>query len=278
MNVQEVNKSVQNLYSISVRKLACVTVALPFFALFVCFITAYIFQFDDVHETHCRVCTLVCVFLIFNSNDLIDPCFCDQVFNVIPSISAVTGITPQTYLWRISVALHIGPRIIVAHLYRNYFSYLLSLDTAPQNRFKQFFVSSCFWFNIVELSSLCGTTYISNRENYREHFSNINNSKSTAIILNFFFFTFSAIHEKLFIVFMVCSLMFMFTMTLSFKMMHPAMTKVQNVSYKLKLSLLITSLVSTVTLILFFMKHRFYCHDLGLYSRCIGFLNLIRFE
>ncbi|XP_065215907.1 post-GPI attachment to proteins factor 2-like [Planococcus citri] len=214
MNAPEVNKSVQNLYSVSVRKLACVTVALPFFALFVCFITAYIFQFDDVHETHCRV------------------------FNVIPSISAVTGITPQTYLWRISVALHIGPRIIVAHLYRNYFSYLLSLDTAPTSVFKRVFVSSCFWFNIVELSSLCGVTYISNRENY-------------------------PIHEKLFIVFMVCSLMFMLTMSLSYKMMHPTMTKVQNISYKVKLSLLITSLLSTVTLILFFMKHRFYCHDLA---------------
>lgn len=39
----------------SVRRLAFITIALPFSALVICFITAYIFRYDDVHETHCRV-------------------------------------------------------------------------------------------------------------------------------------------------------------------------------------------------------------------------------
>lgn len=93
---------------------------------------------------------------------------------MIPSISAITGITPQTYLWRISVALHIGPRIVVAHLYKNYFKYLANIAVDSSSWFKKLFISSCYWFNIVELSSLCGVTYISNRENYRkfEHLKN----------------------------------------------------------------------------------------------------------
>lgn len=203
-----------SLYDVSVRKLAFVTVALPFLTLFFCFITAYIFRYDDVHETHCKV------------------------FNVIPSISAITGITPQTYLWRISVALHIGPRIVVAHLYKNYFKYLANIAVDSSSWFKKLFISSCYWFNIVELSSLCGVTYISNRENY-------------------------PVHEKLFITFMVCSLTYMCTMTWAFKTVHPSMTNGQNLSFQLKRGLLITSIISTITLILFFLKHRLYCHDLA---------------
>ncbi|XKL66911.1 hypothetical protein PGB90_010331 [Kerria lacca] len=127
---------------LSIRKLAFITVALPFIALFLCFVTAYVFRYDDVHETHCRV------------------------FNVIPSISAITGITPQTYLWRICIALHIGPRILVAHLYKNYLSNLAKITLNSNAWIKKFFISSCYWFNMIELSSLCGVTYVSNRENY----------------------------------------------------------------------------------------------------------------
>lgn len=37
-----------------------------------------------------------------------------QVYNIIPSISSITGISPQRYLWRICIALHISPRLIVS--------------------------------------------------------------------------------------------------------------------------------------------------------------------
>lgn len=96
-----------------------------------------------------------------------------QVFNVIPSISAITGITPQTYLWRICIALHIGPRILVAHLYKNYLSNLAKITLNSNAWIKKFFISSCYWFNMIELSSLCGVTYVSNRENYRKYNINV---------------------------------------------------------------------------------------------------------
>lgn len=42
------------------------------------------------------------------------------MYNIIPSISAITGVSPQRYLWRISVAFHIGPRLIIAAVTKSY--------------------------------------------------------------------------------------------------------------------------------------------------------------
>lgn len=91
-----------------------------------------------------------------------------QVYNVIPSISAITGISPQRYLWRICVALHIGPRIVIAFVYNTY--YLSRLPTIPKDDQAKYrrLLSICYWLNVIEISSLLGVTYVSNRENYRE--------------------------------------------------------------------------------------------------------------
>lgn len=83
------------------KEICVVTAALPMVTLFICFVSAYIFQSEEIHETHCRV------------------------YNVIPSISAITGVSPQRYLWRICVALHIGPRFAIAAVYRNYYRCIL---------------------------------------------------------------------------------------------------------------------------------------------------------
>lgn len=42
-------------YMLSFKHLCLVTVLCPLAALLICFVTAYIFQYDDIHETHCRV-------------------------------------------------------------------------------------------------------------------------------------------------------------------------------------------------------------------------------
>lgn len=42
-------------FDLSLRKLAYVGVSLPLITLLTCLVTAYVFQYDDVHETHCRV-------------------------------------------------------------------------------------------------------------------------------------------------------------------------------------------------------------------------------
>lgn len=69
---------------------------------------------------------------------------------------------------------------------------------------------------------------------------------------------FSAVHEKIFIAFMISSLMYMLTTVRLGRLVTP---NAQSLRYKQ--ALFITSLISTVGLIIFFLKHRLLCHDLG---------------
>ncbi|XP_059484321.1 post-GPI attachment to proteins factor 2-like [Neocloeon triangulifer] len=198
-------------FAVSFKQLCVVTVSLPIFGLFVCFVTAYIFQQDQIHETHCKV------------------------YNVIPSISAITGISPQRYLWRICVALHIGPRIVIALVYNTYYlSRLPNIPVEHQAKYKRL-LSICYWLNVIEIASLLGVTYVSNRENY-------------------------PLHEKMFICFMICSLSHMLVVLRTFNILKPQLTENEKQSYDLKRFLFAASLVSTLGLLIFFVKHRFMCH------------------
>jgi hypothetical protein len=103
-------------------------------------------------------------------NPSVNMAFIFQVYNVIPSISAVTGVSPQRYLWRVCVAFHIGPRIIIASMYHTYYHSLLSTQSPslshPSSRGFQL-LNIAYWLSLIEIAALCGVTYISNRENYR---------------------------------------------------------------------------------------------------------------
>lgn len=43
----------------SFHDICVVTAMLPLFTLLCCFVSAYVFQADEVHETHCRVSILI---------------------------------------------------------------------------------------------------------------------------------------------------------------------------------------------------------------------------
>lgn len=141
---------------VSFKKMAIGTLMLPLCSMFICFVSAYIFQNDQIHETHCRV------------------------YNIIPSISAITGISPQRYLWRVSIAVHAGPRFLVAFAYRSYYNYILAQATsdtvikASDVVTAKRLIHVCFWLSITEISALLGVTYISNRENYRKWYLTTN--------------------------------------------------------------------------------------------------------
>lgn len=211
MELNNVSTSKSSVYvAISFKKLCLATVSLPLVSLLVCFVTANIFQQDDIHETHCRV------------------------YNVLPSISAITGVSPQRYLWRISIALHIGPRLVIASVYHSYYYKILkAIEDVPVRILGCRLLNLCYWINIAEVAALCGVTYISNRENY-------------------------ALHEKIFIVFMISSLTYMMAAVRLCRLITP---NAQSLQYKQ--ALFVISLVSTVGLIIFFLKHRLLCHDLA---------------
>ncbi|KAI5732723.1 hypothetical protein M8J76_003392 [Diaphorina citri] len=193
-------------YSLPLRKLASTVVSLPLTALVVCFISAVLFQFDDVHETHCKV------------------------YNIVPSISAVTGISPQRYLWRTFIALHLAPRYLIAIVYNAQMSSALSKHKT--------LVSLSFWLSVIEVSALAGTTYISNLDNF-------------------------PLHENLFIVFMICSLLYMLVMLRVYRLAYPSMTSAQTYSFYTKLVLFVTSILATIGLVVFWFKHRRHCLDMA---------------
>uniref|UniRef100_A0A182Q073 CWH43-like N-terminal domain-containing protein n=1 Tax=Anopheles farauti TaxID=69004 RepID=A0A182Q073_9DIPT len=202
---------------IGFRDICVFTLVLPLGTLFVCFVSAYVFQPEEIHETHCRV------------------------YNIIPSISAITGVSPQRYLWRVSIALHIGPRFIIAFVYRNWYRAMLAGLNDPARVAKACrMINIVYWLNLVEISALCGVTYISNKENY-------------------------PLHEKVFIIFMTTSLSYMLATLKLLKILQPdgPQTPNEESSLRYKQAFFALSIASTVGLILFFLKHRFLCQDLA---------------
>ncbi|XP_029644403.1 post-GPI attachment to proteins factor 2-like [Octopus sinensis] len=202
------------LIRISFARFAVTTVCLPSISLLLCFFSGVLFQFYDVNETVCNVT------------------------NFIPSISAVTGITPQRYLWRICIALHCTPRFAVAFMYFNmYKGFLQSIKKEHQSLFLTL-IKVNFWLNIMENSSLIGVTYISNKENY-------------------------PIHEKIFIVFMATSLCYMLLNTILFRWTRDKVTEADEKSFKWKVLMFCSIMVATAGLLFFFVKHRFHCEPLA---------------
>ncbi|CAG4951432.1 unnamed protein product [Parnassius apollo] len=201
------------LWTCALREICLTALWLPLGALVFCYVTASIFQADDIHETHCKV------------------------YNVVPSISAITGISPQRYIWRICIAYHLGPRLLIGSLYYNYHKQRTSHITEEKARvLADKLGEACYWLNLLELFSLTGVTYVSNRENY-------------------------FIHEKIFILFMAASLLHMLCRArvgcISSDTVEPVRTN------KLVWILFYIAIAATIGLIVFFLRHRLLCRPLA---------------
>ncbi|CAG9091505.1 hypothetical protein JYU34_009723 [Plutella xylostella] len=201
------------LWKCELRRICLAALWLPLGALVFCYVTASIFQADDIHETHCRV------------------------YNVVPSISAITGISPQRYVWRICIAFHLGPRLLIGSLYYNYHNQRTALITDPNDRkTAQKLGVACYWLNLVELFALTGVTYVSNRENY-------------------------FLHEKIFIIFMIAALTHMLCRAkvgcIAKNVVEPVRTNY------LVWILYYIAIASTVGLIISFLRHRLLCRPLA---------------
>jgi hypothetical protein len=101
-----------------------------------------------------------------------------QVYNVVPSISAVTGISPGRYLWRMVIAFHLGPRLLIVS---TYYHFLLSFvdhcqraDRAAANGANPTagqlvrLLKAVYYLQVMEIVGLCGISFIHNREHYRK--------------------------------------------------------------------------------------------------------------
>ncbi|KAI8440471.1 hypothetical protein MSG28_001758 [Choristoneura fumiferana] len=201
------------LWQCGLREICIAALWLPLGALIFCYVTASVFQADDIHETHCRV------------------------YNVVPSISAITGISPQRYVWRICIAFHLGPRLLIGSIYYNYHKLRNLHITEDKARLEATQLGeACYWLNLVELCALTGVTYVSNRENY-------------------------FVHEKIFIVFMVAALFHMLCRARVGCIASDAVEPVR--TNKLVWILFYVSIAATVGLVVFFLRHRLLCRPLA---------------
>ncbi|XP_015915677.1 post-GPI attachment to proteins factor 2-like [Parasteatoda tepidariorum] len=203
------------LFTLSLRKLSLVTVTLPLASMVFCFITSMIFNFQLVNTTIC------------------------DVFNFCPSVSAITGISPQRYIWRIGVALHSTPRLLLASVY---YSHYIRKTKNVKNESKSLYehiVTLNYWFHATEIMALVGVTYISNKENY-------------------------PVHEKIFITFMAASISYMLSScALSHMSQSSNPTYLEKLSYRTKLFLCIIIALTSLGMVYFFYKHRVYCVELA---------------
>ena len=92
-----------------------------------------------------------------------------QVYNWLPTISSVIGgFTPQRYVWRICIALHASPRLMVAV---GYYSFHTSVHVGARNELYMGLAALNSLLHIVEILSLVSLSMISSTENGGEfHF------------------------------------------------------------------------------------------------------------
>ncbi|XP_027056888.1 post-GPI attachment to proteins factor 2-like [Pocillopora damicornis] len=206
--------------SIPLQRISLFLCTLPLFSFVSCVLIALVWHFDDTTKTHC------------------------QVPNYLPSISAaIGGNMPEMFIWRVAIALHCFPRILLlpSAIHKHY--------TNTQSG--RIYHLTTWWFKplnflnyileIIENGALLSMTYISSVENH-------------------------AMHEASFIVFMVCSMSYMFlSCILSGLTASKPMSKEDSSLFRKKVFAMIFNYFSFGMAVYFFFRHNWYCEP-GVYT------------
>lgn len=128
------------LFKSGLRRIAIATAFLPLFTLSACFLYSMIFDYSTVNVTICKV------------------------FNILPSLSAVTGVFPQCYVWRMGVALYCCPQILLASALPSYYRTKKTNSIAYSR-----VVTISGATHILECIFLVGVAFISNKDSYPVH-------------------------------------------------------------------------------------------------------------
>lgn len=194
---------------ISFSAFVAACISLPFSILLLCFFLSIYTSFDEVTESVCGVS------------------------NFIPSISAVTGISPQIYFWRLANGLHSAPRLLMAVSYYRHHIFYHQLFNFSWifHRLSQITLI----FNLVDTTMFLGVTYVSNSENF-------------------------PLHERIFVIFLFASSIHMLCLLIIHWMVRrkiPSLKFVQ--SFKMKLAFFLLNLGFIWFLSQHFYAHRFKC-------------------
>jgi len=137
----DIHQFVPILFQLRFRHLALVTVSLPCFAFLFCIIYSFFHHYDLVTRTHCNV------------------------WNVAPSISASIGnFPPQKYVWKVCIALHSAPRLLICQMYHMHMQKVLRKDGFVQ----QLALFTCT-LNVAEVFSLLLLSVVPSVEDFTLH-------------------------------------------------------------------------------------------------------------
>ncbi|XP_014674199.1 PREDICTED: post-GPI attachment to proteins factor 2-like [Priapulus caudatus] len=207
--------SSNTLLRLKLKHVALATVCLPLSAFVSCIMLSLIRNFDGSTATHCKVA------------------------NYLPSISAaIGGYTPQRYIWRIAIALHSSPRLLVATIYYNYYS---SMFEGSKPHAYHSIMQTNFVSYILEVVSLVGLTYISSTED-------------------------RLIHEVMFTTFVASALMYFACTCALFRLTHGKhLAGLIGISYKYKVNCSLVNVSALLSAMYLYYRHNAYCEP-GVYT------------
>ena len=125
-------------FTLSFRRFSLLTVTLPLFAFLFCLGYSYAFHFRRTTLTHCNV------------------------WNFAPSISASISLRPQGFIWKMCLALHSAPRLLLAKMYSHYFK------SGLRGRFPRL-VRTAFFSNILENLFLLLLSFAPSKDEFLLH-------------------------------------------------------------------------------------------------------------
>lgn len=167
-----------------------------------------------------------------------------HVANYLPSISAaIGGHMPEKFIWKIGIALHCLPRITLFPA--AFHKYYRSTSSGQKYNLTTWW----FWIlnlaayiaQMVENGALLTLTFISSSDNF-------------------------AIHETSFVVFMVCSMLYMFLSCILLKLTAAKpMTNEENILFKREVSIMLFNFCSFGLAVYCYYRHMWYCEP-GMYT------------
>uniref|UniRef100_A0A1I7Y5V0 Post-GPI attachment to proteins factor 2 n=1 Tax=Steinernema glaseri TaxID=37863 RepID=A0A1I7Y5V0_9BILA len=205
------------LISIPFRHIVYSVAGLPLSALFICIFLSVTLHLNQSTRTHCGV------------------------DNWLPSVSAaVASFSPERYIWRVLIALHAAPRLVLAFAFRNHL--LTSPIRSPSTGigFALLCQLACF-LNLAENIFLLLLTSISSVEDHEAH-------------------------KISFIGFAFCAISYMFLATGLYNYSNRRqLSTMGEASYQRKLLFCWSSVVSIIFACYFYYRHNTFC-ETGVYT------------
>ncbi|XP_069181431.1 post-GPI attachment to proteins factor 2 isoform X3 [Procambarus clarkii] len=179
----------------------------------------------------------LCIYLSLRYNFDVSTATHCGVPNYLPSISSAIGeFVPQRYIWRAAIAVHSAPRFLIASMYYSFMQRIL-----PNVAFYQKAVKVNSFLNVVENVALLSLSFVSSKENYD-------------------------IHKVSFIMFMVCSELYMVLTCLLLKdNTRRFNSPLERLAFIKKKQLMTANLACFLVALYFFYRHNTYCEP-GMYS------------